>query len=152
MKSFKLTLVAVFASAASVMACSAGADDSVIAKADTDQVDTECMKGMNCHPVVKSGGFGAFAGTTGTLQFEDTGPTAGPTFACTGAGPEGGGANYQAVRPDLSKSEYQCWSVLPLQVDGGIGWGYTMLSTYICPAGFTVNRCDPYGRCQCWSY
>ncbi len=145
MSVFKLALVsAVLASTA--LACSAASttDSSVELEVDTDQLDVACVKGGGlCSPTTspttspKGGGF--------VLDS----PVAGPRFTCTGAGPEGDGAEYRVLGAYNNK---QCWSSRPLEVVGGIPWGFSLLSLYICPAAYPVNRCDAYGRCTCWSY
>lgn len=135
-----------FALTSTVLACSGAASSEVSVDIETDQVDVTCLKAPYCKPPK--------AYTPPVVvgdweDFENVGPEAGPSFFCGGMGPEGDGAEYRVLGAYGNK---QCWSSRPLSVDAGFPWGFTLLSLYVCPGDYPVNRCDPYGRCTCWTF
>ncbi len=137
---------------ASLLACSAeSASESteVSVGVEEGRVDPTCIRGgTSCGPLPTLGGTGSKY-TLNDMVLVESGPGKGPSFFCEGAGPEGDGAQYRVLGSTTNK---QCWSSKPLQIDGGIPWGFTLLSLYVCPSAYPVNRCDPYGRCTCWEY
>lgn len=142
---FRKIAFCAIALASTVLACSETSTSEVTVDIAPDQVDIACMKGPACKPPKTY----TPPVVIGDWEFEEVGPEAGPSFFCGGAGPEGGGAEYRVLGPYENK---QCWSSRPLYIDGGLPWGFTLLSLYVCPSDFPVNRCDPYGRCTCWTF
>lgn len=135
--------------AATVLACGEASSSDVAVDVEPSQVDIACMKGSVCQPGRTYVPPTIVVG--GDLSVYDPGPERGPDFTCAGAGPEGGGAQYR-VLPGTT-ADLQCWSSRPIVLDNGtIPLGFTLLSLYICPAAYPVNRCDAFGRCTCWSY
>lgn len=149
MNSLKLAFVgAVLASTA--LACSAGPTESAVeADVDSDQINVACVKGGGLCGGTGGPRTGGRVVIGGLVVAPIEPPVAGPTFTCAGPGPEGGGAVYRVLGTYDNK---QCWSSTPVVIQGAIPYGFAMLSLYICPSTYPVNRCDPYGRCTCWSY
>ena len=86
----------------------------------------------------------------------------GPGIACTGSAvaPDGNIVPWTSTTPDgfACTSTTQtpacgCNQVEQCHIDGGICYGFSVISHTTCPSPFfPVLRCNAFGDCSCWSY
>jgi hypothetical protein len=147
-------LSSVGALAVAIVACSAP-PDAAQPENVAQQQQGICLN-YPCTPPTTNRYGGLFNTSGGVVQYDP----GGYTFACKGRVPSTDGYVYEIVPVDGGNvcvitdpngcKDSGTSNFVSTQSDGGC-WGYTILSSYTCPANHPYISCDPYtGSCTCY--